>query len=219
MMLGIDRLDYTKGIPGRLQAFAEALTSFPDILKRITFVQIIIPSRTDVPRYQKLKEEIERLVGQINGQFTQPGWTPVQYMYRSLKKDELLSYYRCADIGLVTPLKDGMNLVAKEYCACNVDKRGAIILSEFAGAAAELFQHAVLVTPFDIKGVAAPINSAFTMSKEERSQRMSALRQIVRRNNVFHWVESFLLAAAAESLRDLGKMVRKPVPTHPVFTP
>lgn len=194
LVLGLDRLDYTKGIPRRLAAFAEALTAYPELRRRITFLQVIVPSRTDVARYQTLKEEIERLVGEINGRFTQPGWIPVQYMYRHLCETELLAYYRCADIALITPLKDGMNLVAKEYVTCNHDGNGVLILSEFAGAARQMLNGALIVNPFDKKMVAAAIHHAFNMDLNERLRQMDILRQSVHSNDVFKWVDSFLAA-------------------------
>jgi trehalose 6-phosphate synthase len=194
LVLGIDRLDYTKGIPRRLKAFSGALDVYPELRRRITFLQVIVPSRTDVPRYQALKEEIERLIGEINGQFTQPGWIPVQYMYRSLRDTELLAYYRVADIALITPLKDGMNLVAKEYCVANEDGDGVLILSEFAGAATQLSADAIMVNPFDKKMVAAAIHHAFNMDSAERISRMKSLRRSIRNENVFKWVDNFLAA-------------------------
>jgi len=138
LILGVDRLDYTKGVPHRLRAFAEALARYPEMRGKTEFIQLVVPSRMNVDSYQELKQEIEGLVGEINGQYTDGGWTPVHYMFRSVSRTELLAYYRACEIALVTPLKDGMNLVAKEYCACNIDGNGVLILSEFAGAAAEL---------------------------------------------------------------------------------
>jgi trehalose 6-phosphate synthase/phosphatase len=216
LVLGIDRLDYTKGIPRRLEAFAEALTLYPELRRRIIFLQVIIPSRTDVSRYQSLKEEIERLVGRINGQFTQPGWIPIEYMYRHLCDTELLAYYRSADIALITPLKDGMNLVAKEYCVCNRDRSGVLILSEFAGAAAQLSRDAILVNPFDKKTVAKAIHHAFNMSAEERSVRMHNLRDSIRHNDVFRWVESFMKSFESHGMPDMERQGETSVPRTPI---
>ena len=120
IILGVDRLDYTKGIPSKLEAFRDVLTRYPELREKITLVQVVVPSRTDIPRYQDLKMEIEQLVGEINGLFTVSGWVPIIYIFRSLVRPELLAYYRTSEIALVTPLKDGMNLVAKEFCACTV---------------------------------------------------------------------------------------------------
>lgn len=192
VMLGIDRLDYTKGIPDRLRAFADALQTFPEMQRNITLIQVVIPSRTDVPQYQEMKGEIERLVGEINGRFSTPGWVPIHYMYRNLDHEVLWSQYLNADIALITPLRDGMNLVAKEFCACNVKEDGVLVLSEFAGAAEELAGHALLVNPHDIKALANAIHQAFLMPLHERKRRMRALRKIISQNNVFNWFYSFL---------------------------
>jgi len=202
IILGIDRLDYTKGIPERLHAFRMALQRYPELREKITLVQVVVPSREDVPEYQALRSEIERLVGQINGSLTRHGWVPIHYLYRSLEKDELLAYYRLSEIGLITPLKDGMNLVAKEYCTCSLEENGVLILSEFAGAAAQMKRDALIVNPYDIEGVAEAIYKAWKMPREERRQRMGRLREIVRNYDIFRWVDSFLLAAFARKLGD-----------------
>jgi len=200
IILGVDRLDYTKGIPERLYSFSDALERFPELRQRVSFVQVVVPSRAEVPEYQDLKREIERIVGEVNGRFTQSGWVPIHYLYRSLDRTQLLAYYRLAEIALVTPLKDGMNLVCKEYCACNLEKRGVLILSEFAGAAAQLHRGALMVNPYDIEGVSNAIFSAFSMPDEERARRMKILRRAVRRRDIFWWVNTFLKAAFARNL-------------------
>jgi trehalose-6-phosphate synthase len=200
IILGVDRLDYTKGIPEKLRALRVALEKYPDLQERIVMIQVVVPSRYVLPRYMNLKIEIERMVGEINGRFTRSGWVPVHYIYRNLDRRELLAYYRTAELGLVTPLKDGMNLVAKEYCASNIEENGVLILSEFAGAVAQLHRGAIVVNPHDIEGVGRAIYQAFSMPLRERRQRMRRLRQAVRRNDVFWWVNSFLSAAFATSL-------------------
>src|SRR5690606_20566237 len=124
IILGIDRLDYTKGIPYRLKAFRKALEVYPELHRKVSLVQVVVPSREDIPEYAGLREAIEQLVGEINGQYTRSGWIPVHYIFRSLARNELLAYYRTAEIALVTPIKDGMNLVSKEYCACNLNENG-----------------------------------------------------------------------------------------------
>jgi trehalose 6-phosphate synthase/phosphatase len=197
IVLGVDRLDYSKGIPEKLQAFRNALERFNDLRGKITLVQIAVPSREDILQYRALKTEIEGLISEINGRFSRSGWIPVHYMFRSLERTELLAYYRAADIALITSLKDGMNLVAKEYCAANVDKSGVVILSEFAGAAAQLREDSLLVNPYDIEGVAEAIHQAYDMSLDERRRRMHRLRKSVARRDVFWWVDSFLHAAIA----------------------
>ena len=201
IILGLDRLDYTKGISERLRAFRSALEHFDDLRGNISMVQIVVPSREDIPEYQELRSEIEGLVGEINGQFSEPGWIPIHYMFRSLERDELLAFYRAADIALVTPLKDGMNLIAKEYCAAKIDKRGVLILSEFAGAATQLRRNALLVNPYDIIGMANAIHRAYTMSDDERQLRMRRLRKIIARRDIFWWVNSFLQIATDEACR------------------
>jgi trehalose 6-phosphate synthase len=129
IMLGIDRLDYSKGIPQRLKAYRRLLEKYPRLRTKVKLIQVMVPSRVDIIEYANLKSEIEQLVGEINGKFSQPGWIPIMYYFHSLSRTELLAYYRASDIALVTPLKDGMNLVAKEYCAANIDKDGVLILS------------------------------------------------------------------------------------------
>lgn len=200
IILGVDRLDYTKGIPNRLVAFRNALQRFPELRQKVTLVQQVVPSREDIPQYHNLRLEIEHLVSQINGEFTEPGWVPVHYIFRSLKLNELIAYYRAAHIALVTPLKDGMNLVAKEYCAANVEEDGVLILSEFAGAAAQLQKGALLVNPHDVEAIADSIYQAVTMAPEERRTRMRRLRRTIRDTDIFWWVDSYLRAAIEKDL-------------------
>jgi len=202
LVLGIDRLDYTKGIALRLRAFQDLLVRKPEMRGRVSLIQVVVPSREDIPQYREMKTEIEQLVSRINGEFARPGaWVPVWYEYRSLSRLELLAYYRAADIALITPLKDGMNLVAKEYCACSIEEDCVLILSEFAGAAAQLGGGALLVNPYDIRGVAEAIRVAHAMPAEEREARMRRMRRSIRRQDVFWWVDSFLRAAISRGLR------------------
>jgi trehalose 6-phosphate synthase/phosphatase len=208
-LLGVDRLDYSKGIPERLEAFQCVLERFPELRGKLTLVQVVVPSRVDIPEYQRLRTQIEELVSRINGTFTQPGWVPIHYLYRSLERSELVAFYRTADIALITPLKDGMNLIAKEYCAANVDCDGVLILSEFAGAATQLGQHALLVNPYDIHGVADAIQQACEMSPRERLIRMGGLRQIIRTQNIFRWVDTFLKVAFTKE-REVNDASRRP---------
>lgn len=196
LVLGVDRLDYTKGIPERLKAFRILLQHFPELRRQITLAQVVVPSREDIPRYKDLRRDIELLVSQINGEFSERGWVPVHYMHRNLGRDELLAHYRAADIALITPLRDGMNLVAKEFCAAQVDERGVLIVSEFAGASQELRHGAIVVNPNDLAGVAQAIHDAAVMSPEEKSTRMRLLRNIVKEHDVHRWAQSFLQAAA-----------------------
>lgn len=202
LVLGVDRLDYTKGIPQRLLAFREALARHPELRRRVTLVQVVVPSREDIPSYASLRDEIERLVGQINGELSQPGWVPVLYIHHPIERRELRGWYRAAQVALVTPLKDGMNLVAKEYCASRVDERGVLILSEFAGAAAQLANGALIVNPNDRVGVAEAIARACTMQEAEQMARMQRLRDGIRRSDVFDWADRFLGRLLEEGRED-----------------
>jgi trehalose 6-phosphate synthase len=202
IMLGVDRLDYTKGLPERLRAFGNALERYPDLHGKLTFIQIVVPSRTSMGEYQTLKGEVEQLVSSINGRFSRDSWMPIHYAYRSLSRSHLLAYYRSAKIGFIAPLKDGMNLVAKEYCACNLEEEGVLILSEFAGSAAQLQNDALMVNPHDIEGMADAIHTAFVMPSEEKRRRMKRLRESIKRNNIYKWVDSFLQAALSKHLDD-----------------
>jgi trehalose 6-phosphate synthase/phosphatase len=195
LVLGVDRLDYSKGIPERLRALRDALERHQELRGRVVLIQIVVPSRVKIPKYHEFKERIDRLVGEINGRFSTGTWLPVQYHFRGLDRDDLLAHYRACEIALVTPLKDGMNLVAKEYCACRIDKSGVLILSEFAGAAEQLKRSALLVNPYDVEQVADTILKAFRMSKAQRSMRMKRMRQLISNENVFSWVNSFFAAA------------------------
>lgn len=192
ILLGLDRLDYTKGVPCRLRAFELALRKYENLRRAVTLLQVVVPSREAVPEYQDLKAQIERLVTQINGEFTQPGWVPIHYVFRHLDWEDLISYYRVSDVALVTPLKDGMNLVAKEYCACQTENNGVMILSEFAGAAAQMARGAILVNPYDLEHVADAIQRAVCMTPAQREPAMRRLRRLLRRQDVFWWADRFL---------------------------
>jgi len=191
IVLGVDRLDYTKGIPERLAAFRYLLNEQASLRKKVTLVQVVVPSRGDIPKYGELKAQIERLVGEINGHFSEPGWVPIHYIHRSLDRAELLAYYRAADVALITPLKDGMNLVSKEYCAARVNNDGVLILSEFAGAAFQLHRGALLVNPYHTRAVAEAIQRACEMPISEQKKRMRKMRARVRRENIFWWRDAF----------------------------
>jgi trehalose 6-phosphate synthase/phosphatase len=193
-LLGVDRLDYTKGIPERLRAFELLLEQSPELQCRVTLVQIVVPSREDIPKYQELKQEVERLVTSINGRFTKNGWVPIQYVYRRLNRDELLAHYKAADVALVTPLKDGMNLVAKEFCAAHTSNDGVLIVSEFAGAAQQLKAGALVVNPNDLSGVANAIRQALVFTRAERLCRMRTMRRSIAKDNVSAWAEAFCKA-------------------------
>jgi len=201
IILGVDRMDYTKGIPERLRAFRRFLDKHPEHREKVTLVQVVVPSRRGIPEYEELKTEIERLVGEINGQFTgRAGWVPIHYIYRSLDRRELLGYYRASEVALLTPFKDGMNLVAKEYCACSLEENCVLVLSEFAGAVAEMHNGAIVVNPYDIVGMAEAIHAALEMPADERHRRMHMLRRGIRRHDIFWWVDSFLRASIEQDL-------------------
>jgi trehalose 6-phosphate synthase/phosphatase len=194
ILLGIDRLDYSKGLLEKLAAFRRALEKYPELRGRTTLIQHVVPSRENVPEYRALRLRIERDVSAINGAYSERGWIPVHYYYQSLCRADLCAYYRAADVCLVTSQKDGMNLVAKEYCAAQVDDPGVLILSEFTGAAAEIGGDALTVNPFDVEQVSDAIQVAATMELAERSERMSRLRAHVRSHDVYRWVERYLEA-------------------------
>jgi trehalose 6-phosphate synthase len=164
----------------------------------VTLLQIVVPSREDIREYKELRREVELLVSQINGEFTDAGWVPIHYMHRNLSRKNLLGYYRAADIALITSLKDGMNLVAKEFCAAQIDEQGVVVISEFAGAAAELRAGALIINPNDFAGIAEAIHRACVMPVEEKRTRMHKLREVVKKYNVQGWAESFVEAALAK---------------------
>src|SRR5215469_9954616 len=193
MILGVDRLDYTKGILERVEGFERFLELNPSYHKRVALVQIAVPSRTKVDDYARLKRQLDELVGRVVGRFSSEGWVPIRYLYTQFGAEELVSYYQAADVALLTPLRDGMNLVAKEYIASRNADHGVLVLSEFAGAAEEL-EEALLVNPYDMDAIAASLKQALTMPAQERAARMSALRARVHGNNLDHWSRNFLSA-------------------------
>ncbi|BBZ02598.1 trehalose-phosphate synthase [Mycolicibacterium chitae] len=195
ILLGVDRLDYTKGIDVRLEAFTELLEEGRADRNDTVLVQLATPSRERVESYRMLRDDIERQVGHINGEFGEVGQPVVQYLHRPVPRDELIAFFVAADVMLVTPLRDGMNLVAKEYVACRSDLGGALVLSEFTGAAAEL-RRAYLVNPHDLDGVKDAIEAALNQTAEEGRQRMRTLRRQVLTHDVDQWARSFLDALA-----------------------
>ena len=189
LILGVDRLDYTKGILNRLRAFGGFLEKYPEFIGKVVFVQITTPSRTRVEEYRKMKREIDEIVGRINGRFQKVDWIPIRYFYRSIPRERLLAYYLAADVALVTPLIDGMNLVAKEYITTKGDS-GTLILSEFTGAAKEL-KEAILVNPYDTEDIIEALKKALEMSPVEKRQRFEALKQKVKKHDIYWWSERF----------------------------
>jgi alpha,alpha-trehalose-phosphate synthase [UDP-forming] len=204
VMLGVDRLDYTKGLPERLMALQTLFQQNPQWRGRVTMLQIVVPSREDIPEYRRLKIQIETLVTNINGQYSSPGWMPIQYFYRHVPRTELITFYRAADLALVTPLKDGMNLVAKEFCAARADSQGVLLLSEFAGAAEELNCGALLMNPYDTESAASLIHKALQMSTGEQRMRMRAMRSQIESNDVFRWARSFNVNSAPDAMLALA---------------
>lgn len=194
IILGVDRLDYTKGLVNRLLAFEKLLEKHPEHKEKISLLQIAVPSRTDVKEYQELKEEIDQLVGRINGRFTTANWSPIRYIYGCVSQNDLAAFYREAAVGLVTPLRDGMNLVAKEFVACQINTPpGVLIVSPFAGAG-ETMHEALICNPYEIDGAAETIHRALTMPEDERILRMNYLRRREKINDVNYWTRSFLSA-------------------------
>jgi trehalose 6-phosphate synthase len=191
IFLGVDRLDYTKGIYARLRAYSELIVDGHFSVEDAVFVQVATPSRERVDQYRILRDEIDRLVGRINGDLGRIGRPAISYLHSSFPRQEMAALYRAADIMVVTPFRDGMNLVAKEYVACRYDNEGALVLSEFAGAADELRQ-AYLVNPYDINGMKAHMLEAYHADPKELTRRMRAMRRSVAENDVAHWASAFL---------------------------
>jgi trehalose 6-phosphate synthase/phosphatase len=196
LLLGIDRLDYTKGIPRRLLAFERLLERHGELRGTVRLIQIAVPSREGVEAYQDFRSKADELIGRIHGAFATPDWVPVHWIYRGLSHDEIVALYRAADVMLVTPLRDGMNLVAKEYVASRTDEGGVLLLSEFAGAASELAE-AVPINPFDIEATAEAMYRGLTMPEEEIQRRMRAMRRRVFAFDTTLWVERFVNALKA----------------------
>ncbi|TNC68505.1 alpha,alpha-trehalose-phosphate synthase (UDP-forming) [Rubellimicrobium roseum] len=198
LVIGADRMDYSKGLPQRIQAFGRLLDEHDELRGRVNLLQVAPPSRETVGAYRDLREEMDRLAGRVNGDYSDLDWTPIRYLARGYSREVLAGLYQLARVGLVTPLRDGMNLVAKEYVASQVpEDPGVLILSEFAGAA-ERMPSALLVNPHDVGGVADAILRALRMSREERVERWQALDEEVRRNDVATWRRNFL-----DALRDV----------------
>jgi trehalose 6-phosphate synthase/phosphatase len=209
VILGVDRLDYTKGLPNKLKAFKALLDREPRWRTGVVLIQIAVPSREAIGSYRDQKSEIERLVGEINGLYGRAGNTPIQYIYGSVSSAELGALYRLADVALVTPIRDGLNLVAKEYVACREDGAGVLVLSEFAGAASELGE-ALRINPWDVEGTAAQIERGLDMGFGERNERMAPMHRRVVENDVHRWVDRFI--------RSLGTPERETSATPPMLS-
>ncbi|MNS23337.1 Trehalose-phosphate synthase [compost metagenome] len=191
LMISVDRLDYSKGLINRLKAFDQLLSQFPKYKEKVVFVQLVVPSRDTVKQYSELKEEVDRLVSDINARYGTLNWQPIQYFYRSFSIELLSALYKTADIALVTPMRDGMNLVSKEYVASKIDKKGVLVLSEMAGASREL-NDAIIINPNDQISYVNALVQALEMPDEEQLRRMTAMQEIVARFNIFHWVKVFM---------------------------
>ncbi len=212
LILSIDRLDYTKGIPHRLKAFRYFLKAHPEYKEIVSLIMLTVPSRTDVEQYQNLKNEVDVLVGNINGEFGTLNWNPVIYFYRSMPLENLVELYSSAEVALLTPLRDGMNLVAKEYIASKVQQKGVLILSEMAGASKELGE-ALTVNPSNIHDTADAIFQALTMSDEERTKAMRAMQKRIKRYDVQKWAEDFMETLAETIEKQSAYHARKISPT------
>jgi trehalose 6-phosphate synthase len=203
LILGVDRLDYSKGIPHRIQAYGQLLDTCPDWRGNVTYLQLTPKSRSGVPEYEDINRTVSSLVGQINGRYGNPAWTPIRYVNQAYSRAALAALYRLACIGLVTPLRDGMNLVAKEYVAAqDVNDPGVLVLSQFAGAAEEL-DGAILVNPHETEAVGQAIDAALRMPLGERQARHQEMLRHLLANDIDRWAEDFL-AALAESRQPVG---------------
>jgi trehalose 6-phosphate synthase/phosphatase len=203
VILGVDRLDYTKGILERLTAFDRFLVLHPEQKRKVSLVQIAVPSRTKVPEYQSIKRRIDEAVGRINGRHGDKGWQPVHYSYRALPMARLVAHYLAADIALVTPIRDGMNLVAKEYCAARIGDDGVLILSEFAGAAECLAGGALIVNPYDCEQIARVLGEAMSFSAEEQGRRMRIMRARIKAYDIHAWLAD-ILSRVLKARRNAG---------------
>ena len=191
LILSIDRLDYSKGITQRLRAFELFLSKYPYFKEKVSLFMVVVPSRDSVSKYKQLKEEIDLLVGRINGQFSKLNWTPIHYFYRSFPLPALSAFYRISDVALVSPMRDGMNLVCKEYVASRLDKKGVLILSEMAGASKEL-SDAIIVNPNDIHQLVEAMHKALTMPEELQIESMNSMQKSLKRYNIHAWVKLFM---------------------------
>lgn len=192
LIIGVDRLDYSKGLDNRFGAYEKLLSNYPQNRGRVTYMQIAPPSRNELPNYREIRSKLEGLAGHINGKFAEFDWVPIRYLNKSFKRDMLMGFFRSARVGLVTPLRDGMNLVAKEYVAAqDAEDPGILVLSKFAGAAQEL-KSAIIVNPYDVDAMAEAIQRALTMTRKERQDRWRAMMKILQRKNLGFWRKSFL---------------------------
>jgi len=207
-ILSIDRLDYSKGIAKRLNAFEYFLNKYPQYKEKVRLIILAVPSRSNVPQYQLLKKEIDELVGRINGELSTVSWTPIWYFYRSMPFENLIDLYTSCDIAWLTPIRDGMNLVAKEYIASRIDKTGVLILSEMAGSANEM-NESLLINPNNFEQIADALNQAITMPIEEQQERNTHLQKRLQRYNVEKWANSFMNSLNAQKDRDAENVSKR----------
>lgn len=212
IVLGADRLDYTKGIRHRLKSFEQYLLLHPEAAGKVVLIQVVVPSRHQVEEYRTMKREIDQEVGRINGEQGREGWFPIHYLYRALDREELVSYYRAADVAFITPLRDGMNLVAAEFAAARTDEDGVLVVSEFAGIA-ERANGAVIINPYDIHGTARALSSALKLGPGERKARMRKLRTFVRGNTLGRWARDCI--GSEEPERQPPRFRRTPLAVGP----
>jgi trehalose 6-phosphate synthase len=212
MLIGVDRLDYTKGLPQRLEAFHHFLQDNPDYCNKVSYVQITPTSRMDVVDYGVIRGQLEKLAAHINGVNADIDWVPIRYVNKSFSRAELAGFYRMARVGMVTPMRDGMNLVAKEYVACqNPEDPGVLLLSQFAGAAYELRDGALIVNPYNVEDMAGNIRRALDMPLKERRERHQAMMGILRKQDIFAWTRRFLHYLAPSEM-----VLEKPI--YPIMT-
>lgn len=201
LIIGVDRLDYSKGLTDRFRAFERLLRDHPEFRGRVVFLQVAQPSRGDVPEYQSMRRALDTLAGEINGRFAEYDWVPIRYLNKGLARGTVLGFLRIAGIGLVTPVRDGMNLVAKEFVASqDPEDPGVLILSELAGAAREL-DRALLVNPHDVDGVAEALAGGLAMPLDERKERWASMMKVLRRNDIHRWRRRFV-----EGLEDTPRL-------------
>ncbi len=213
LILSIDRLDYTKGIPNRLWAFERFLEKYPEFRQKVTLIMLAVPSRGQVDQYQQLKREVDELVGHINGEYGSINYTPIWYFYRSLPFSNLIELYSSCDVALITPVRDGMNLVAKEYVASRINNTGVLILSEMAGVAKEMGE-SLIINPVDTEDMADCIKQALTMDIDEQKSRIAIMKERIQRYDVFKWASEFMKSLQkAENIQSdfLAKRITKPL--------
>jgi trehalose 6-phosphate synthase/phosphatase len=191
LIVSIDRLDYSKGLPKRLEAFEQFLIQYPEFQEKVSLIMVVVPSRDNVPQYRELKETVDLLVGRINGRLAKLNWMPIHYFYRSFELESISAFYRMAHVAMVTPMRDGMNLVCKEFIASKLDKTGVLVLSEMAGASKEL-SDAILINPNNSEQMIEAIHQALTMPEEEQIVHISLMQETLKRYNIHHWVKMFM---------------------------